>query len=168
MDGVGAWLIEHWPAAVSAIAAVATLAVVLRDRRERPEALGAELTVFQGSSSDDLKARVTFLRPGSGFLAFERLEAAGWELSPEIRKMDAYNAPADTGERRWQKSITIPQEYGRPMRSVGQSDLASVEFWVRRRTSSKASNVMRLKLTVRRRSDRTLRSRITIESNAID
>lgn len=167
MRDAGRWLTTNWPDALTALATVATLIVVLRDRWRPPDfPLNAELTVCR--EGGDMQARLTFIRPTSGFLCFESLEASGWLLSPTFSHGDAYGNPEDTGERLWQRRLSPPQEYGRAMRSIGHSDLATLVFWVRRSTSSKASNVMRLKLIARWRSDRTLRKTSTIESNAID
>ncbi|MED5538665.1 MAG: hypothetical protein VX661_12580 [Pseudomonadota bacterium] len=169
MRGLIAWLNEHWPETVSALAAVATLIVVLRDRWKAPDfPINAELTVHLDRESGDLSARLTFLRPETGFLSFPKLRASGWQLSRLFTKPDGYGSMIDDGNRLWQDAISFPQEYGRPRRSAGHSDLATLEFWVRRRTSSNASNVMRLKLIARWRSERTLRKTIKIESNAID
>lgn len=172
MGEFGAWLNEHWPETVSALAALATLAVVLWDRWKPTQAvIDATLRVHREQKFGQLEARLMIARPDFGFYEIDKIEMVGSPgvLLAERVTVGSYDpvlqAPED-GRRYIEPGWTVDM--------FGDHRTALFWFWAltpeaseptRRSTSSTDQNVLRVRLSITHKAAKTLRSKITITTN---
>lgn len=172
MGEFGAWLNEHWPEMVSALAAVATLLVVLWDRwRPKEAAVDATIKVHRNKQYGALLAELMIARPAFGFLEIDEVSVPGYRV--EVRRLtggyDPDVIPPDVGEAaihpRWMVDMH------------GQHQVTLFWFWVLEPSkasgarsllrSMRPQNVLRVRLSITHKAAKTLRSKITITSNRI-
>jgi len=172
MDKLIAWLSDHWPEAVSALAAVSTLLVVLWDRWKPVEApVEATLWVHRDEEFGVLLARLMIARPSFGFYEIDTLEAPGFTLAE--RKMthgyDPKALPPENALRCLRPGWIVDMG--------GQHQTALFWFWALESSkapgtkslvrSMRPQNVLRVRASITFKAAKTLKSKITITSNAI-
>lgn len=174
MGEFGAWLNEHWPETVSALAALATLAVVLWDRWKPKEAsIDATIRMSRDRKFGQLMAQLMIARPAFGFYEIDKVElvgSPGFLLAKRVTvgSFDPVLQPPEGGRRAIEPHWTVDMH--------GDHRTALFWFWVltpeaseatRRSTSSTDQNVLRVRLSITHKAAKTLRSKITITSNRI-
>lgn len=175
MAGFVPWLNEHWPEMISALAALATLAVVLWDRwKPKEAAVEATVRMHRDQQFGQLAAQLLIARPAFGFYEIDKIELVG---SPgvllakrvTVGSFDPVLQPPTDGRRAIEPAWTVDMH--------GDHRTALFWFWAltpeareatRRSTSSTDQKVLRVRLSITHKAAKTLHSKITITSNRIE
>jgi hypothetical protein len=164
------WLSANWPDAVTAVAAVATLLIVLWDRfKPAPFPVDAQLRVTRNEEFGAFLGELVIARPQFGFYEIELVEAPSLLVAGRgtTGGYDPITLPPENAQKQFKPGWTVGMH--------GQHQSASFLFWLIEPVAPQVplirsitpQNVIRVRLSISLKAAKVLRSKITITSNRI-